>query len=66
MGYLHLDLKPDNILIGTNKTGKLCLIDYGISEKYIDNNGEHVVARQLSYVHGNLIYMSKNAFNFKN
>ena len=45
MGYIHLDLKPDNILIGTNKTGKLCLIDYGISEKYLDKDGIHVKAK---------------------
>lgn len=36
MGFLHLDIKPDNVLIGKRNEGKICLIDYGISEKYTD------------------------------
>jgi len=40
MGYLHMDLKPDNIVVSKDLK-KLHLIDYGISEKYINESGEH-------------------------
>lgn len=41
MGYLHLDIKPDNILINNRDSGQMCLIDYGISEKYVDDDNKH-------------------------
>mmetsp|Transcript_9671 Transcript_9671/g.7308 ORF Transcript_9671/g.7308 Transcript_9671/m.7308 type:complete len:98 (+) Transcript_9671:216-509(+) len=42
LGYLHQDIKPDNILIGCNNPESdefnlLYLIDYGLSEKYTDD-----------------------------
>jgi serine/threonine protein kinase len=52
LGFIHCDLKPDNILFGKNNNfmkeeatdyeNKLYLIDYGLSIKYIDENGEHI------------------------
>ena len=47
LGYLHLDLKPDNILVDMKKGGKICLIDFGISEKYVNNHGEILPAKPL-------------------
>ena len=46
-GYIHNDIKPDNIMIGNfKKDAKLkkdiYLIDFGISKSYLDKNGEHV------------------------
>ena len=40
-GYIHCDLKPDNIMIGDYKKdlrlmNKIYLIDFGISQKYLD------------------------------
>ena len=39
-GYLHLDIKPDNVLIGSNeptdkRNSQLYLIDYGLCKKYL-------------------------------
>lgn len=43
-GYIHRDIKPDNICMGrAGKAGVVHLIDFGISERYIDEEtGNHV------------------------
>ena len=46
-GFVHCDLKPDNILIGIDNEGasnvnQLHLIDFGISKAYLDDQGNHV------------------------
>ena len=43
-GYVHCDLKPDNIMIGDYKSNALLmneiyLIDFGVSQKYHNANG---------------------------
>lgn len=42
MGFLHLDLKPDNILLADSNFNvkrdlELILIDYGVSLQYLKN-----------------------------
>ena len=65
MGYLHLDIKPDNILINQRDSGQMCLIDYGISEKYVDDENKHREQKYHGKIFGNLVYMSKYALQFK-
>jgi casein kinase 1, alpha len=43
IGYLHMDIKPDNIVLGSENMKKLessqvHLIDFGISKSYLDEN----------------------------
>lgn len=67
-GYIHLDLKPDNILIGSNDIGsdensKLYLIDYSLSKKYLDEKGIHLKFKYQKLFSGNMPFASKHAFN---
>lgn len=42
-GYVHRDIKPDNFLFGLNeKNTILHLIDFGLSKKFLDNEGAHI------------------------
>ncbi|OHT04721.1 hypothetical protein TRFO_06144 [Tritrichomonas foetus] len=49
-GYIHCDIKPDNIVIGRNNNSNvLYLIDYGLSQKYIiDCNDETEDVKNVS------------------
>jgi serine/threonine protein kinase len=67
-GYLFNDLKPNNILIG-NSDGKnlhkVRLIDFGISKKYMREDGKHIEQKDEQFFKGNFIFASVNAFNFR-
>ena len=61
-----MDLKPDNVLIGspdmsTDKARKLYLIDFGISEKFKLENGVHRRKIKEPHFRGNLIFSSINS-----
>ncbi|CDW82767.1 protein kinase-like protein [Stylonychia lemnae] len=64
LGYLHLDIKPDNILIQTEKVSNknstksmLYLIDFGISQTYLDKDGlNHKQMKTNEQFNGNLIF----------
>ena len=66
-GYIHCDLKPENIMIGDfefdDKLKKnIYLIDFGMSERYLDDNGHHVPFRENIPFKGNLVFSSWNTF----
>ena len=43
-GLLHRDLKPENLAMGSNENdeGTAYLIDFGLSEPFLDSQGQHV------------------------
>jgi casein kinase 1 len=62
-GYLHRDIKPQNFVVRFNaddKISPICLIDYGLSRLYIDNDGNHLEARQHVAVAGSPLFASPN------
>lgn len=66
-GFIHCDLKPDNIMIGNyvndpSTMNRLHLIDFGISQRYLDKNGKHLEFKTGVPFKGNVIFSSKNAF----
>ncbi|CDW72575.1 UNKNOWN [Stylonychia lemnae] len=63
-GYIHRDIKLDNILLDqkeTNKSRNLILIDFGLSTKYTDVNGEHLAKTGEEVFVGNQIFASRRA-----
>ena len=46
-GYVHLDIKPDNILLASSNykhisSSEICLIDFGIAQQWRNEDGSHV------------------------
>lgn len=59
-GYLHLDIKPDNILLKRKKDSIRCyMIDFGLSKKYM-LGGKHYVWSDRSEFRGNLVFASRH------
>jgi len=73
IGYVFNDLKPDNILVGTDTEGdplkNLKLIDFGLSTPYLKKikdidklSDQHIKCLKTNFK-GNLAFSSFNAFN---
>ena len=63
-----MDLKPDNILLQSDNlssldSSNLYLIDFGISKRYLDKFGNHIVFKTEVPFSGNTLFASKNCFN---
>jgi len=57
-GYLHRDLKPDNLAMGLGKRSHhLYLLDFGLSKKYRDHSG-HIPFRDGKSLTGTARYVS--------
>lgn len=66
-GYIHRDIKPDNICMGRGeKAGFVHLIDFGISKRYIvEGTGEHISMVNDGSFSGTIKFASVHALSRK-
>ena len=67
-GYVYNDIKLENIMVKPSKSGhdlKVVLIDFGMAQKYTDEDGEHLNDKEMSKFGGNLIFSSYEVLNFR-
>ncbi|KAL3101016.1 hypothetical protein niasHS_001476 [Heterodera schachtii] len=60
-GYLHLDVKPENAAIGraeTKERGRIFLIDFALSRRYISQSGRARRQRKKTLFRGTPMYAS--------
>ncbi|KAL3124181.1 hypothetical protein niasHT_004770 [Heterodera trifolii] len=65
IGYLHLDIKPENAAIGrreTNERQRIFLIDFGLARRFISSKtGKHRRQRKKTHFRGTPMYASISA-----
>lgn len=62
MNLVHNDIKLDNILIGKRQTDTLYLIDFGLTQSYMDDKtNKHTVKTYTKKFTGNYLFASLNS-----
>ena len=65
LGYVHNDIKLDNILIDSKEKDTIYLIDFGLSKLYMEKNEigryKHINKCQLKMFSGNFLFASNNS-----
>jgi serine/threonine protein kinase len=61
MGYVHNDLKLDNILVGHKDPQLIYLIDFGLTCKYQEEDGTHSKKKYIEKFSGNFLFASLNS-----
>eukprot|EP00854_Cymbomonas_tetramitiformis_P016387 gene16387-19449_t len=62
LGYLHRDVKPSNFAMGCGSKRRKCfVIDFGLSKRYVTDDGSVAPARENAQFRGTSLYASVNA-----
>jgi serine/threonine protein kinase len=62
LGYVHNDLKLENILIGSKDPERLYLIDFGLTQRFTDpETGQHAEKMYIKKFSGNFLFASLNS-----
>jgi casein kinase 1 len=61
LGYVHNDIKLDNILVGFKDPSCMYLIDFGLTCKYLNEDGTHIKKEFLRKFSGNFLFASLNS-----
>ena len=66
VGYIHWDIKPENIMLGRySRYRDVYLIDFSLSEKYVDDDGEVLEEPAHSVFKGSISFCSKKVLDGK-
>ena len=58
---MHNDLKLENILVGHKDSDVIYLIDFGLSQTYLNENGQHFEKEYVRKFSGNFLFASLNS-----
>lgn len=61
LNIMHNDIKPENVLVGKNDASKLYLIDFGLANTFVDDDGKHTSKNYLMKFSGNFLFASLNS-----
>lgn len=59
-GFLHRDVKPENFVIGGDKSNEnvIHLIDFGLSTPYLNQDKKHIEFTKKTHIKGTIYYLS--------
>ena len=60
LGYVHGDLKPSNLMFYPNQSQRLCLIDFGLSTRYVTKDNIHISLQNTNLFSGNIQFASRH------
>ena len=61
LNLVHNDLKLENFVIGIDNPQKIFLIDFGLTQKFIEDNGQHTAKTYYRSFSGNFLFASLNS-----
>ena len=61
MGFLHNDIKLENIVVGHKDSERLYLIDFGLTYRFRNPDQTHIEKQKLNYFSGNFLFASISA-----